>query len=185
MNKRTSWLKKKYGFDNFPKSISNKKLFNIFYHALSRNKLNVASRIIKEFPDFHNFDYGLPTIIYNLCPSFLEPSFKLGLHPDSAKSPFLCLVHDNPTFVELGIKYQANLEATNEDGEVALGYAAAWGDLETIKLLLDAGANINFIEDINSTYKYTPLDSAHDNKEIYDYLVSQGAKHYKELKNNI
>ncbi|MBK7998471.1 MAG: ankyrin repeat domain-containing protein [Verrucomicrobia bacterium] len=41
----------------------------------------------------------------------------------------------------------ADVERRNRDGETALGYAASWGSIDTVRLLVEAGADVNAIEE--------------------------------------
>jgi len=159
--------------------MSFKKVDKIFYHAMERKKDSVLEEIILKFPQYHE---GKGTCfscwLFNYYREYLEKAFQLGLHPDSGTS-FLCLVHDHPEIVKLGIKYGADLEKTNWDNEVPLGYATAWGNFESVRILVEAGANVNAIEGID--VKTTPLDCSWDKPEIKEYLRQHGAKYYKEL----
>ncbi|MEM9443859.1 MAG: ankyrin repeat domain-containing protein [Verrucomicrobiota bacterium] len=181
MTERKSWLKRRYGFDTIPSNMGLKKLNKIFLNALSKRKVSVLKTIIRAFPDFHH-DKSMSITSEIVChfPEFLETAFELGLHPDSGRQSFLCLVYSDPEAIRLGLKYGANIEGRNEDGEVALGYACAWGHFDSVKLLLESGANINVME--GKEHLSTPLDAASNNKEIYDYMRCKGAKHYKEIR---
>lgn len=67
-----------------------------------------------------------------------------------------------------------------EYGYVPLHWAAHNGDITVMKFLKDSGADINAL----SVGGKTPLDVAierHNQKEIVDYLISNGAKRGKEL----
>ena len=44
--------------------------------------------------------------------------------------------------VRLAIRYGADLEARNDEGEVALGYACSYGQLEAARLLVEAGFTV-------------------------------------------
>ena len=186
MKNRKTWLKKKYGFDIIPSNISHKKLFKIFAHALSKNKIKVVINIIKDFPSFHDYEDNLVIHIYAHQLSLLETAFASGLHPDAGNSGFLRQVHDSPELTKLGLKYGANINSTNCSGEVALGFACTWGNIDVVRILIDAGADVNFIEGVgpDHRYKYTALDSAQNHKEIYDLLKANGGKHHHEIIKN-
>lgn len=179
-NKKKSWLEKKYGFKELPDNSSFKKVDKIFDHALERKKDRVLKEIILKFPEYHsNKSNNFVESINCRYPEFLEEAFKLGLHPDSGTS-FLCLVFEYPELLKLGIKYGADLDKASWDNEVALGFASNWGNFESVKILVEAGANINAIE--GAEHKYSPLDCARNHPEIEEYLISHGAKSYEELK---
>ncbi len=146
---------------------------------MQRKKDRVLKEIILKFPQYHEGrDLSFSCWLYNVYPEFLETAFQLGLHPDSGTS-FLCLVHDSPSLVQLGIQYGANLEKVNSENEVALGFATDNGNFDSVKVLVEAGANVNAIE--GTEHKYTPLDCAHRYPEIKEYLRKHGAKSYEEL----
>jgi ankyrin repeat protein len=85
--------------------------------------------------------------------------------------------------VLLALRYGADLERRNNVGELALAYACSWGQLEVVQLLVEAGAQVNAIEeDPESGYRCTALDCcAFRHPEIARFLRSRGAKHLEEL----
>ena len=146
----------------------------------SKKKDNVLNEIILKFSHYYEGKVIFFVESMNsLYPEYLEKAFQLGLHPDSGTS-FLCLVHEYPDLIKLGIKYGADLEKTNWENEVALGYAVHGGNFESVKVLIEAGANVNAIE--GKEYKCTPLDCASEYPEIKKYLITHGAKTYEELR---
>jgi len=71
-------------------------------------------------------------------------------------------------------------------GETALHYAVRAKKIDSIKILLKAGADINSIEfnlHENNPWCNTPLDLCEDepNSDLYLYLLKNGAKHATEL----
>ena len=172
-------MENKYGFKEFPEDMSLRKVEKIFDHALDRKKDSVLREIILKFPQYQEGKgYSFLNRIANNYPEFLEAVFQLGLHPDKEGS-FLCLVFESPELIKLGIKYGADLERTNWDNEVALGYATHYGCFESVKVLVEAGANVNAIE--GKEHNCTPLDCAWEYPEIQEYLIEHGAKKYEEL----
>ncbi len=188
---RQRWLKRRFGLKKIPKSTNSLCLYRIFIAALKAKKQSVVLGIIKSFPTFRTFYsekcycYGLSTDILQLYPQLLEQAFELGLPPDlnNRSGGFLISATErgNAKIMKLGIRFGAKLEATNSEGEVALGYACSWAGLEEVKVLVEAGANVNFIEAIQSPYPCTALDCVKNGSDVYNYLRSEGAKHYDEL----
>jgi ankyrin repeat protein len=71
-------------------------------------------------------------------------------------------------------------------GETALHYAVRANKLESVKVLIESGADINSISynlHENNPWFETPLDCCDSKKtpELYKYLVNKGAKHADEL----
>lgn len=71
-------------------------------------------------------------------------------------------------------------------GETALHYAVRANKLESVKVLIESGADINSISynlHKNNPWFETPLDFCDSQKtpELYKYLTSKGAKHAHEL----
>lgn len=90
-----------------------------FILALKNNDKNRISMIIKKYPNFHNYigNYGdlIQTIIFH-NKKFLEYAFKCGLSPDAGmKRPLQTLLQQ----------------------------AASDGDLKTVRLAINYGADIN------------------------------------------
>jgi hypothetical protein len=81
--------------------------------------------------------------------------------------------------VRLCLHHGAEVERRNE---TAQGCAAAWGTLETARLLMETGADANAIEGRLADFPSTALDAAYNRLEIWEYLRQPGAKPWKELK---
>jgi len=84
----------------------------------------------------------------------------------------------------LALQYGADLEKRNSDGETALGYAVAYLHVEILRMLLDAGADVNGIETPEDGSKNTPLDlcgERPEKRELAELLRSYGGKKYSEL----
>ena len=75
----------------------------------------------------------------------------------------------------------AKAEVTNLNQDLTLGYAASWGSLETVQLLVESGADVNAVEGTEPFYS-TALDAAYNREDVQQYLRSKGAKTYRELK---
>jgi hypothetical protein len=67
-------------------------------------------------------------------------------------------------------------------GETALGYACSWGHLGVVKLLVDAGVDVNAVEhDPEDAFRNTALDCCSQQPEIGAFLRSVGAKRLAEM----
>ena len=167
-----------------------------FVRAAEAKDVAAVTRIIREKPSLHSFhgDEGslVDVIRYN-CPEYFEAAFAAGLGPDSGPpTPHqtllqLAVCDSDLELIQLCLRHGANVERRNCEGETALGYAASWGSLDTVRLLVEAGADVNAIEGIQEGCYSTPLDStcssnpACDRPDIRDYLRKHGAKRYSEL----
>lgn len=81
----------------------------------------------------------------------------------------------NIGLVQQLIAANANIDAENSAGHTALGYAALYGPLEIVQLLLEAHANVNLASGI---HKATPLQFAacSGKEEIVKLLLQNRAK---------
>ncbi len=71
-------------------------------------------------------------------------------------------------------------------GETALHYAVRANKFDSVKVLIESGSDINLISynlHKNNPWYETPLDlcDCQDNPELYNYLISRGAKHAHDL----
>jgi ankyrin repeat protein len=67
-------------------------------------------------------------------------------------------------------------------GELALAYAFSKGQLEAVQILVEAGAQVNAVEENPETgYRNTTLDCTSQYPEIAQFLRSRGALHLHEL----
>ena len=75
-----------------------------------------------------------------------------------------------PEFIDYLVKHRARLNLRNKNGESALSIAAFLGQLPQVKLLVEAGAEVNI-------YGWPPLAYAAYNGHlaIADYLIKRGA----------
>jgi hypothetical protein len=78
-------------------------------------------------------------------------------------------------FIEAGadVNYRYALTKKYADGMTPLLYAAKWGNLDTVKLLVEKGANIN-IQAVNGDSAIS-LARKNNNEKIFNYLIEQGA----------
>lgn len=122
----------------------------------------------------------------------LETAFTAGLSPDAGQGDeetqtFLqaAAADGDRHMVDLALRFGAQVDKRNHRGETALGYACSWGHFPVVKLLVEAGAEINALEtDPEDGISTTALDactSASSTAEIGEYLRSLGAKKAHEL----
>lgn len=167
-----------------------------FVRAAEAKDEGKLTRLISEHPELHAFegdDGSLLDVIRYNCPEFFEAAFTAGLSPDSGPSAQhqTLLQHavcdDHLELVRLCLRYGADVERRNCEGETPLGYAASWGSLDTVRLLVEAGSDVNAIEGVKEGCYSTALDStfshdpAYDRPEIRAFLREHGAKRYNEL----
>lgn len=79
----------------------------------------------------------------------------------------------NPNAVENGRFYSS-----------ALILAANNGDMGIVRILLDAGAQINFQDDIGQSAIYVAVDCGSNNKSLVEYLANKGADVNSKIKSN-
>ena len=84
---------------------------------------------------------------------------------------FQAVRRDIPELVDYLIRHRARLNVRNRNGETAVSIAAFKGNLSYVKLLVDAGADVNL-------YGWSPLIYAAYNghAQIVDYLLRRGAR---------
>lgn len=168
-------------------------------HAAETKNEEALTRLIREHPDLHDFEGKkgpLFDIIFWKCRELFAAAFQAGLSPDSGptNSPqtlLQCAVsEDEHELIRLCLAHGAKLERRNADGETALGYAASWGSLDTVRMLVEAGAQVNAIEGFQADQYSTALDAtcsddpAYDRPAIRAYLRSVGGKSYLELQDS-
>jgi hypothetical protein len=169
------------------------KQYSEFCDAVQRHDVESVRRLIRGFPALHHFegeDGSLIDLLEHEAPELLEVAFQAGLSPDAGREQpiqtFLqgAAAEGDLDKLRLAIAYGADLERRNEDGEVALGYACSWGHLEAVKALVEAGADVNAIEEHPTNgFRNTPLDCTWRSPDIAEYLRSKGARYLSELEN--
>jgi len=149
--------------------------------------------LIEGYPHFHDLegeDGSLVEVLDREGLELLETAFEAGLSPDAGRrdeivQTFLqkAASSGDTQRLALAIRFGADLERRNEDNETALAYACAWDQMACVRLLVEAGADLNAVErppDI-PVGGFTALDSCQTKPEIADYLRAHGAKRYDEL----
>jgi ankyrin repeat protein len=161
--------------------------------ALTGRDVVALADLVRSHPDAHEGCDRRDTPVAMIAAAgldLLEAAFAAGLSPDAGQrdgdlQTFLqhaAADGDAPT-VALCIKYGADLEKRNSHGETALGYACSWGHLAVVRLLVDAGVDVNALEhDPEDDLRNTALDCCSRQPEIAAFLRSVGAKHAAELK---
>lgn len=163
-----------------------------FYRAAYKKDVETLARLIEQHPELHDFDGragSLLDILDRAAPELIETAFAAGLSPDSGEEePHITFLQaaaceGDLDRILLALRYGANLERCNHVGELALAYACSWGQLEAVQLLVEAGAEVNAVEEDPETgYRCTALDCcAHRHPEIAQFLRSRGAKQLHEL----
>jgi len=167
------------------------RLYRQFRRAASRRDGGTVAALIRAHPALRDYDGeagSLVDVLDSEAPELLEAAFEAGLSPDAgSEAPCqtflqLAVAEGDLGKVRLALRYGADPDRRNDWGEVALGYACSWGQLEAAKLLVDAGADVNIVEERAETNdRRTPLDCTRNHPEIARYLRSKGAKHFHEL----
>jgi hypothetical protein len=171
-----------------------KKQYRQFERAVRRKNLGRVLSLLRRHPALRCYRSeeeasGVLDLLKYSAPyqRWLMPAFKAGLHPDADSDPPIYTYLQSAACtgdlkaLHLAIHYGADLERRNDDGETALGYACSWDQVEAVRILVEAGADVNAIEhDPVTGYRDTALDCAH-HPEIVAYLRSHGAKHLAEL----
>jgi hypothetical protein len=167
-----------------------------FLQAAEARDAVTLARLIQDEPALHacdGEDGSLLDMIRHHCPELFPAAFAAGLSPDSGPdSPHQTLLQravcdSELELIRLCLRHGADVERRNNEGETALGYAASWGTLEVVRLLVEAGAAVNAIEGRQEGFYSTALDStfssdpASDRPAIRDYLREHGAKRFSEL----
>ncbi len=111
-----------------------------------------------------------------------------GVHPDcrlgsDGNTPLMQAAADGDVeLIQTLIDYGANPNARNEGNERPLGFACAWTQWSAAELLLNAGAEVNALEDDHSTYLDWATVGAHT--VGVDMLRSHGGLRFDELRRN-
>jgi hypothetical protein len=120
------------------------------------------------------------------APSRIADFLAAGLHPDvgalsQGQTWLQYAASVNRTdWIQLLLQYGANVDQPNMVGETALGYAVTYGNMEAVRSLVDAGANVNYVEGSPEGIPGTILDNAQEARLI-DYLRRKGAKYLSDM----
>lgn len=162
-----------------------------FYKAARKKDAETVARIVREHPQLHDYEGragNLLRILDREAPELLERAFEAGLSPDSGEErPGITFLQSaacrgDIELILMALRYGADLERPNHVGELALAYASSWGQQEAVKILVDAGAQVNAVEENPETgYRNTALDCTSQYPEIAQFLRSRGALHLDEL----
>jgi ankyrin repeat protein len=166
-----------------------KGLYRRFKRALQNRDASALARLIQDHPEAHGCSArhgGVVFQIYQEAPELLEAAFRAGLSPDTGQpDPETFLQHvaaeGEIAVLRLALQHGADPERRNKAGETALGYACSYAQLEAVRCLVDAGADVNAIELHPDGFRYTALDSCSGTSEIEAFLRSKGAKTLSEL----
>jgi hypothetical protein len=168
------------------------RLYRRLKEALGRRDRVALAELVRSHPEAHGGceRRAIPVkMIAAAGLDLLEAAFEAGLSPDADYAPvnlqtfFQTAAADGDVAtVALCIKYGVDLERRNSHGETALGYACGWGQLPVVKLLVEAGANVNAVEhDQEDDCRNTALDCCTRHPDIETFLRSVGAKRFHEL----
>lgn len=170
-----------------------------FVRAAEAKDEATISRLVREHPELHSFegeDGGLLDILRHHCPELFPAAFAAGLSPDAGSpNPHHTLLQhavceSDLELALLCLRHGADIERRNCEGETALGFAVAWGSLDTVRLLVEAGADVNaleplpngdFVTALDATFCCNPVSDRSEISEIRTYLLNHGAKRYSEL----
>ena len=109
----------------------------------------------------------------------VDPDCRMG---KKGNTPLMQAASDGDVWaIKILLEYGANPNALNEQLENPLGFATSWEQLDSIKILVDAGAEINDI--VDSGPFRTQLDCAELSswQSGADLLRSLGGRRYNEL----
>lgn len=161
--------------------------YRAFCKAVKNKDAEAVVRVIREHPELHAIegpDGSLLDILDREAPELLETAFRAGLHPDSANVltiPFLChlAAQGDVDVARLALRYGADVERRNDEGESALGYAVSWGNKAVVELLIEAGADVNGPEIAPDGITTLPLNGCSD-PEIEALMRAHGARRSNE-----
>lgn len=157
-----------YRFNNWIKDVL-KKHINILYSINNKNFNDIKDTLIYEAikindPEILNF------IIKNKTVTFTNNELeKLMLE--------FC-VEQNLPYIDMLINNNVSVNVKDESGFTPLHFACINNNFDLVKLITEKGGS--YLNGINK-YKNTPLSYVKD-KNIYDYLVSLGAKLPQNMK---
>lgn len=161
---------------------------------------NVPLEILKEKTKGFtqtDWDQGLSIAILNhYSPNIIEWIIQAGANVNAAsfdETPLMKAV-EQPQILTLLLKHGANVDEQNPFGKTALFYAIQFNQLDSVKLLIDAKANVNhqlknanalkaLYDEVGGEYllekvaSFTPYiySLRYASKEITEYLLAKGA----------
>ncbi|TWT38306.1 Ankyrin repeat protein [Thalassoglobus neptunius] len=158
------------------------------YFYIRRGSRKHIRRLLKKHPDLLMSDEAMlafTAIWHNR--SMLRWLLERGVSPDGrigtdGNTPLMQAASDgDPELMQLLLEFGADVNALNEESENPLGFEVAWKQLESIRILVAAGADVNDITD--SGPERTQLDIAEFSgwTEVAALLRSLGAKRFSEL----
>lgn len=112
----------------------------------------------------------------NICKVLLEYGADINAQTNQGKTPLHVLSANaaEKFFFDLFMKHGANIDLCDDNKLSTLHYALfGRGDISTLKILLDIGANINAKDNDGMTPLYIAV--AKNNLEAVQFLLSQGA----------
>ncbi len=174
------------------------RLYRRFLVAIRDTDHARLTEVVSRHPDLHAC--ARADVVWRLrraSLALLETAHRAGLHPDTGQRNDCSQTQlqqwaadgDLPA-LRLALRYGADPELRNEAGETALAYACDWGQLESVRALLAAGADVNAIEGGREGPPTTALDcggtrrdpeSAEARREIARLLRDAGGLTYEEL----
>jgi ankyrin repeat protein len=156
--------------------------YQAFVRAAEAGDAGRIVAIVRAHPELHTVEGdegGLLSVLYHSAPHLFEAAFAAGLSPDCTEVLTIPLLHQaaadgNESLVALALQYGADVERRSKEGESALGYAIAWSHLSVVRALVQAGANVNGIEESLDGLRWMPLAACTD-AAIEEFLVQRGA----------
>lgn len=93
---------------------------------------------------------------------------------DDAYLPFVLTEIAAAMFPSAEQQPEIGVHGCDSEGSSALHYACSWGDLRAVRLLVEAGADVNKLADMDET----PLQIAVHSRflDIIEFLLAHGAK---------
>ena len=155
------------------------KLFRAFKRSVKAGDAESVAALLRDHPEIHTFEDdggGALSVLYHDGPQLFEIAFVAGLSPDSTTVITLPLLHkaaadNNAALVALALRYGADIERRSDEGESALGFAVSWASLDLIRVLVEAGADVNGVEESPDGFRTLPLNGC-TQPEIEAYLRS-------------
>jgi uncharacterized protein len=87
------------------------------------------------------------------------------------RTPLFLACHGDPDVVKFLMAQGAKIDAAEKDGDMSMTHACQYGDLESAKMLLAAGANPNVLNDTGQTPLMLAAIEGHD--DLVAFLIDQ------------